>query len=399
MNPGRVVEYFDNDRIVCGLIVESKGNRLRLLTEEDREATLSPNRVLHCSSYSINVGVPRQERVRKLKEIAAKQEKLKKKIEAREIWELLKETKGTVDDQVLTEVVFGKETTSDHIAALWRSIFEDRLHFKIKGKQFLVHTPEQVARLKLKREREAERERELEEASRWFHAIWEGKAAGKPKKAGHYIGLLKEHAVFGKEAPRYPQIQETLRRAGLTAQDASFRLLVKTGVWDEDENLLLHRYQISTDWSEELLGEAQAIASRSHMKGEERRDLTKLSTFSIDSESARDIDDALSFERVENGFRVGIHITDVAHFIPLDSLLNEEASERLTSIYLPEGKIPMLPPLLSENILSLLPGEERLAVSMFVHLDEGGEIRASETFLSRIKIHRRLTYEEVDVLL
>lgn len=107
-----------------------------------------------------------------------------------------------------------------------------------------------------------------------------------------------------------------------------------------------------------------------------RRDLRNLCIFTIDPSSASDLDDALSVQKLANGiFRVGIHIADVSHFVLPDTALDKEAQIRSTSVYLLQRKIPMLPPLLSENVGSLSPGVDRLAFSLFLDIDNCGDVK------------------------
>ncbi|GKV37650.1 hypothetical protein SLEP1_g45650 [Rubroshorea leprosula] len=106
-----------------------------------------------------------------------------------------------------------------------------------------------------------------------------------------------------------------------------------------------------------------------------RKDLRNLCVFTIDPSTATDLDDALSVERLPAGtFRVGVHIADVSYFVLPETALDVEAQVRSTSIYMSRGKLPMLPPLLSENFGSLNPGVDRLAFSIFWELKSSGDV-------------------------
>ena len=130
-----------------------------------------------------------------------------------------------------------------------------------------------------------------------------------------------------------------------------------------------------------------------------RQDLTHLDIITIDGERTRDFDDALSLEEVPGGWRLGIHIADVsAHVLP-QTALDQEAQDRGTSIYLPERRLPMLPEELSENTVSLLALQDRLALSFLVTLGADAEIKDWVIVPSLIKVARRLSYHEVDGLL
>nr|GLL44330.1 DIS3-like exonuclease 2 isoform X1 [Ipomoea trifida] len=108
---------------------------------------------------------------------------------------------------------------------------------------------------------------------------------------------------------------------------------------------------------------------------ERRRDIRNLCVFTIDPDTATDLDDALSVERLPDGtFRVGVHIADASYFVLPDTPLDTIAQNRSTSVYLLQSKLPMLPPLLSENLGSLNPGVDRLAFSIFWDINLAGEV-------------------------
>jgi ribonuclease R len=128
-----------------------------------------------------------------------------------------------------------------------------------------------------------------------------------------------------------------------------------------------------------------------------RRDLVDLPTFTIDPPTARDFDDAISAERLEDGstIRVWVHIADVAAHVPPGGPVDREAHRRATSVYVPGAVEPMLPEALSNDACSLRPGAERLAVT--VELDfEGKRVRRSAFYRSRIRSDARLDYPQVD---
>jgi exoribonuclease-2 len=400
MEPGKIVTYFDKDKVTCGICLARKGNRFHLLSEHNRELNLNPNRVIHSSEKTLNLKLSKEKLLNTLKTTIRKQEELKEKVNTEELWNLLQGEEENFNLHYIAEIAFGTNPTSEQSAALFRALFEDKIHFKFKEGDFKVHTAHQVQKTLMKLQRDAERERELEEGSSWIRKIYDGIPVEDFPKKDHYLSLLRELAIFGSESPQYQKGKQLLKRANLTDPDAPFKLLVKMGELQEDENLLLPRYGIPTQWMHETLGEAEGIYqtfnSQLLSSKNKRRDLTSLKIFSIDSETTRDIDDALSIEVKGASYQVGIHITDVAHYIIPESHLDREAYERTTSIYLPEGKISLFPPLLSEDILSLVAGKDRLAISIIIHFDSSNEIKEFDIFPSVVKVHRRYTYTQSD---
>ncbi|MFA6251414.1 MAG: ribonuclease R [Candidatus Paceibacterota bacterium] len=152
----------------------------------------------------------------------------------------------------------------------------------------------------------------------------------------------------------------------------------------------------------QIIKEAQKISQTGITKHEieARRDLRKITTFTIDPDDAKDFDDAISFKKLENGhFEIGVHIADVSHYVKLGSDLDKEARRRGTSVYLVDRTIPMLPEELSNGICSLNPNVDRLTFSAIFQLDKTGTIH-SEWF-GRTMIHsdKRFTYEEAGKIL
>ena len=131
-----------------------------------------------------------------------------------------------------------------------------------------------------------------------------------------------------------------------------------------------------------------------------RRDLRELLCVTVDPATARDFDDAVSCERLESGgWRLGVHIADVSHYVRPGSPIDLEARARTCSAYLVDRVLPMLPEQLCNVVCSLVPGEDRLAVSVLCDVDEDGEVVSSGACCSAIRSKARLSYDEVDAVL
>lgn len=150
----------------------------------------------------------------------------------------------------------------------------------------------------------------------------------------------------------------------------------------------------------DVMDTARAQAEAFDESTDDRIDLTAETVITIDPKDARDFDDAISLEQLDNGhWRLGVHIADVAHFVPIGSPLDREARDRATSVYLPGRVIPMIPELISNGLASLQPDKVRYAKTAFIEFTPDGARVACEVCNSAIRSKRRFTYEEVDQFL
>jgi len=161
---------------------------------------------------------------------------------------------------------------------------------------------------------------------------------------------------------------------------------------------IIREHNLPGEFPEDVLEDAraQAEAFDESITGN-RRDLTAETIITIDPADARDFDDAISLARLENGhWLLGVHIADVAHFVPRKTPLDREAHERATSVYLPDQVIPMLPEIISNNLASLQPDRVRYAKTVQIEYTSEGVYVGAEFCRSAIESKRRFTYEEID---
>ncbi len=231
---------------------------------------------------------------------------------------------------------------------------------------------------------------------------------GRGRSGERHVALLGRRGRFAVAKPLFePGDQVALDRKARNAEGriawvefrgGRARLLRDLGRVDNArdvcEALALERLQ-RRGFSGAIEAEAEAAASNP-VSSVERRDLTRLETFTVDPATARDFDDAVSAEAEGDSVRMWIHIADVAAYVRPGSNLEALAWERANSVYVPTSVEPMLPEVLSAGVCSLSPGEERLAVTTEILLSGSGEVVSTSFYRSRIVSDARLDYEQLD---
>jgi len=174
------------------------------------------------------------------------------------------------------------------------------------------------------------------------------------------------------------------------------KVLGAPGEHETEIHSILAEYGLPYSFPEEVELDAEKIDRRiTDEEVAKRRDMRKICTFTIDPKDAKDFDDALSIQKLDNGnWEIGVHIADVSHYVVPGTMLDDEAYERATSVYLVDRVVPMLPEVLSNDVCSLRPNEDKFTFSAVFEMNDKAEV--VNQWFGRTVIHsdRRFTYEE-----
>jgi len=435
---GKIVEYIDQGRFLCAVGIEETGNRLRMVNQNGREVLLPHSRLVHVTSRALlRTNLSREELQKELKAVDEVRRALMSQVTLEEIWELASiEADSRFLPLFLAELCFGAGAGEDHEAAFLRRIFDDRMFFKYKDGQIIAHSVEVVEQLRGQQEKERQREALLVSGAVNLRLLWEDKAELSSLPAhtklmplrykaelsslpahtklmplrykqpdswpdrDNCLNLLREYYLYGNEAAEHETTRELLKQADLTQPHDPFHLLVKAGVWERNENIPLLRYNMPVIFNPAVLAAAEIKTPEPEiLLAEGRKDFRHLPIITIDSESTRDLDDALHIEKQGDNYLVGIHIADVASLVRPGEALFQEAQTRVSSLYLPDQRIAMLPESLSEGACSLIVGKPRAAMSFMVLLAADGEVLDYDIVASVVEVKQRLSYDAVEKLI
>ena len=406
--------YWEGSTLAFGVAAGEEKGRIRLVLARGREERIQQGRIVLEVDAAGEVPGKDLEGLRRAGErVSSVERRIRQsatEVDVPLLWQIVtegQEAGESVDGgiETLAGLAFD-DTHGDARAALVLALLQDGIHFVRKGASWLPRPTRAVEDLRREREQVARR---AEESRALFDGL--GSAATgeafKPRETETerlYLGALEQVALQDDAAP------EAARRLALEALEASglrwdrphegaFKLLRCVGRFtDDDQNLQPLRFGLRTEFPEALVERAREVADRG-FSTDGRRDLTDLTAVSVDSRSTREIDDLISAERTtEGGFRMGIHIADPAAFVEPGDALDDEAIARGLTYYMPDLRLPMLPAPISEEAASLVPEQERPALSFLVELDARGAMRGYEIVRSVVRSAARLDYEAADRL-
>ena len=371
--------------------IDTAGNRLRVAIGRNREARIPQSRVLH----ETGVKASSYEAVEQLRQQA---EAALSELDIEEVWDIVCEDGDALTLSDIGELYFGTEPSVQQTVAILLHLIDDDLLFIRDGSHFLPRDRETVATMIERRQRQQQRTSDTNELSTAF------RAGVIPESRTEYQSVILEQVrafvLHGDDYTRANFVKQFLETAGVRGRDlqrAAFEALVDLGLMDPDEHLALEREEIVAEFPEQVTVEAGLADQLRLLSDDDRADLSGLLTITIDDFETRDRDDALSIEPLDGGsHRVGIHITDTGGLIEAGSALDIEADRRMSSLYLPEQTISMLPHAVSAGSGSLNPGELRAAVSVIVDLTEDGDVGDWKVLKSAICSDHALAYAEAD---
>ncbi len=395
MQPGDIVEFFEQKRILIGMCLSVKMSKLNIITDTSRTMNLPMSRVLHHTPKGIPNDTPRGDIIHKLREIGKLRQEVADSINLGELWTLLDAPGTRLPLKDFAELVFPLPISANQEAGLVRAISMERIHFDYENECVIILGQEAVESALHRLDVAEAREREKNRLVEWVELTLAGQTPSEPPGLHAFLDGLKLMAADLPDQPDKVKIRDILKRITNFSTDDAFELLVKLKIFHIDENLEFIRNGFPTSFSPNTLADLKHASCITLSTS--RKDLRHIQTFTIDGALTRDMDDALSVEFQEDGtVRIGIHITDVAVFVPHGSSLDLEARERAQTLYLPEKTYHMFPEELAEQLASLRVGEDRFAISTLVDFNAENEMLSYRITPSVIHVHQRMTYDDVD---
>lgn len=335
-------------------------------------------------------------------------------LDVAECWERLRAA-GRLqarDLEDIADLLWPAAAVALDVDALGVAIFSAGPHFKLRGGQV---QPASEEGLEAALAEQTETERRRREDRIWRAALDARLRGDDPVAAGVAAGAddaaevsvitstqteaLTELAVQGREADAAERAGAVLRgldisRSSDPSADA-FDVLVRLGIFEQDENLFVRRAGLATEFTPETLAAATEAAAGPVRSGPRRADLTGLLTVAIDDPGTTEIDDAFAID----GDRLVVMIADAAGFVRPGSPLADVAMERVSTLYLPRGKVPMLPPAVGQDAASLHPAQVRPCLAFSMELGADAQPIAFHVEEALCRVDHHLDYAQADAVL
>lgn len=403
---GSLVCYENNASIVLGVILSSKKDKLRVLNHRGSEVELTTDRL-----YPIPGTIPANleksgDKVAFLEQLFSSAEEKQSSIDLSTVWESFEGQEREISTKQVCELFFGNNDYVNHLVTRF-ALINDKVYFKRKKDTFIARPPEAVTSL-LETKAAAERqERKLDVLTDELRKKLKDPSFQLSSESLSLLTPLEDLAAEAAEGAVSKEARNLLgslsdklaiAQSG-RPEDRALNLLRAVGHISDRTNLSFFKHRPRLEFSTSVLEEARVVSHQPISVDNSRADFRNLESFTIDDVTTKDMDDALSVEKTASGYRVGIHITDVASVINPEMVLNEEARQRATTIYCPERTIHMFPEDLSQFRLSLREGVDTLSVSYQVDFDSEFTVIGFSFTPSIIRIKKRLSYDEVDAIL
>ncbi|MDD4224306.1 MAG: RNB domain-containing ribonuclease [Candidatus Cloacimonetes bacterium] len=384
---GTIVFFYHQARLCLGILAAPEGNRWQVLDMDGNAQTLAPERFVLGSDQTYPPPEPRS-----LKAFGQDLDEAFAKLDQQGIWTRLSQLSPLFSFEQAAEAAGCRADVCRF--ALYRHLRQREDRYLLKKGLWRLRSEEEISLHLARKDEEAARARYLEDVAGWLERIG---AADEETSTGPSAAKLGGEEEFRRQLASElrgllldnepKDLARVLRSGGSSLETAIRSLRLALGDISAQTDPIAAASGIPVAFAAGLAAQAVAPASS---------EILDCKAFSIDAEDSADRDDAISWEETETGWRLGVHISDVASRIPLRSGLWQVARDRVASLYLPPQTIPLLPAELSEDAFSLHQNQLRPVLSLFAELDREARIRGFAWKRGWLRVTKNLSYEAVD---
>ena len=391
-----LIAYRKRREPALGVVLSAHPDKLSILSEDGKRYSVEPKKVVLLTGITVPETLTDSERKLEMRKWRRELEEKKDSVDLETLWQCVVEERETVSFEEILELYSGAEQVSAEQRFLVFWAVDKNTVYLARGEDgYLVRSRDDVSMTLRTIELREERERRAQAAASWVRSVLSGEAPSAVDEShGEFLELIERYVIDLDDYGRAKEAKSFLHEASIKEVESAAEFLIKTGFWEKDDDPESKKIAFHFKHSQRALEEVEAVLSvRGDFEG--LTDRTDLEVFSVDSETTQDIDDAISFEVHEDRVTLGVHISNVAHFIGRGSFLDQGALERAETAYFPEGRVDMFPRELVSRKLSLTAGDPRPALSLFATFNKEDFTLIDYRFEATvIRVSKNLTYAE-----
>ncbi len=389
-----VIEFQDGETLKLGLVLKRSASRIQVTDQNGKQHSLNSRQIMlshekKCSEASF--GEFSRSYIESVKTLA-------EEIDTELLWASLEKKGVELNPDLAAKIYFGDSGTINQ-SAIIRAAVSDNLHFKTKGIHIVIRDSQQVEEQEHVQQVKAEKQLIIDRFLTWTADLLNGGSSPCPGSSGEFLPFLNslEQALTNDGYALEPWMEELIRHYSgpfRSRAETIVMILVAGDRLSENADPFILESGVPLEFSADALAEAEGLEP--YNPEDDIPAMESSLVFSIDDEETEEIDDAVSVTQSGDLYKVGIHIADASSFISPDSFLEQEASLRSTSIYLPHRQIRMLPERLSCDLMSLRENQLRPVITCSVLVNREMEIVEWAFTRSSLKVNNNLTYDQAD---
>lgn len=395
-SPNELILFRKRKEPSFAIFNEIVSKKASIFSEEGKDISIDTEKIAYNSGIFIEGNFTHPEKKLKLRDIRKELEQERENLDLETLWGCIGHIDYEITFKDISYLYFGDSHKSeqDSLALFW-AVDKNDTYFKRGESGYLTREASEVKEIITKKEAEQKREENRTNAILWAKRIISGNGPENKDNFDpeEYIDLIRNYIIHVDKYSKAGEAKSFLSELGIRDVDGAIEFLIKTGSWHEDEDPLLERFSISSNFPKKVTKEVDQILQESFYD-DNLEDLTHLEVFSVDDENTQDIDDAISIEETDEGCAIGIHIANVAQYVPKWSALDDEAARRGETVYLPEHHIHMFPSELIKERLSLIEQTERKALSLLVQFDNDQNFKGYRFTNSKVLVRKNISYEK-----
>ena len=400
---GELIVFKKKDKPVLGIVSSVNDDSLVVVTEDGKEKDIEEQEIDLKTDIIADVNNDGSERILILRQYRRDLNQSRETIDLESLWDSVAGSVEKLPFEDILDIYAGdKEISKDDALKLYWALNKSDIYFDTEN-SFYFPTSESDVKAKLvQKEHEKKKSEETSLAVVWARNFIEPgnkNIVDNNFDIQYFIQLIKDFIINKASQDKIREAKSFLNQLGLNRPEEATNFLIKIGECSPYSDPNLIRLEYFNQLSKKTENEIEKVLEK-EFNSEDFVDLRSLEIITIDDSDTEDIDDAISLERNGNNLELGIHISNVSYYIDKGSSIDQDASKKGDTVYIPDTRIDIFPKELINKKFSLFEGQDKLALSLIVTLDKKTyDVKEFNFLQSVINVSRNYSYEEAQTTL